>query len=251
MKYYKMISGTNIVGIATQRDFVRFQQKHKILINCEISIAQFVSTGDKLYRDSWLYPLLGNENLIYDEVVISEISEEEYNVIAAAFEANKPVVEVEDKPEAEQPVEEQEDTDITLEFVKKSKLEEISRACNSIITEGFDIILSDEETHHFSLTTQDQLNLITLSTMIASGETSIPYHADGELCRFYSAEDMLAVITFATQFKTYQVSYHNALKLYVESLNDITAISNVYYGIEIPEQYLSDVLRVLNSQGGE
>jgi hypothetical protein len=87
--------------------------------------------------------------------------------------------------------------------------------------------------------------------MIANGETTIPYHADGELCRFYSATDMLAVITYATQYKTYQVSYHNALKLYVESLSDMNLISSIYYGIEIPEAYLSDVLKSFAAQGNE
>lgn len=245
MKCYKMINGTNIVGIATQHDFVRFQQKHKILISCDISIAQYVLSKDVLYRDNWLFPLAGNENLEYISVTISEIPEDEYNALLSAFETNE-IVEIEEEQEPEE-IEEQ-PIDITVEFVKEAKLTEINRACNKTITDGFDIELSDGGTHHFSLTTQDQLNLITLSAMVGSGVTSIPYHADGELCRFYSVQDISAVISYATTFKTYQVSYHNALKMYVESLDNIADISNVQYGMEIPEQYLSDVLRVFDGQ---
>ena len=241
-----MISGTNIVGIATQRDFVRFQQKHKILINCEISVAQFVLINDILYRDVWLFPLNGDEHLEYSFVTISEIDEEEYSALSEAFETHDSVV-IEDEPVQEEIVEPQED--LTVEFVKKAKLIEISNACNNVITTGFDIELSDGNVHHFSLTTQDQLNLITLSAIVGGGATSIPYHADGELCRFYSVEDISAIISYATSFKTYQVSYHNALKLYVESLDNITDISNVRYGMEIPEQFISDVLRALDTQG--
>lgn len=59
---------------------------------------------------------------------------------------------------------------------------------------------TDGETHHFSLTTQDQLNLITLSAMVSQGAEQVPYHADGELCKFYSVSDMLAIINQATNF---------------------------------------------------
>lgn len=137
---------------------------------------------------------------------------------------------------------------IRVEYVKAMKLAEMSNTCNTVITKGFDAVLSDGETHHFSLTTQDQLNLITLSTMLASGETAIPYHADNELCKFYSADDISTIITSATTFKTYHVSYFNALKAYIESINTIEEISAITYGIEIPADYQSDVLKYLLSQ---
>ena len=78
-----------------------------------------------------------------------------------------------------------------------------------------------------------------------TGSTILPYHADGELCRFYSAEDIMTIVTTATSFKTYQVTYHNTLKLYVESLNTIEEISNITYGMDIPEEYQSDVLKAI------
>lgn len=81
--------------------------------------------------------------------------------------------------------------------------------------------------------------------MVQSGEKEIPYHADGELCKFYSAADVMTIISTATAFKTYQVTYHNALKLYVESLNTIEEINGVTYGMDIPEDYQSDVLKAI------
>lgn len=115
----------------------------------------------------------------------------------------------------------------------------------SVISAGFDIKLSDNEIHHFALTTQDQLNLITLSSLVASGETNIPYHADGELCKFYSPEDIMTITEGATNFKTYQVSYFNSLKAYIESMSDIESISAITYGVQIPDEYMSDVLKSL------
>lgn len=37
----------------------------------------------------------------------------------------------------------------------------------------------------------------------------------------------------------------NALKAYIESLDDMNEISAITYGIEIPAEYQSDVLKVL------
>lgn len=57
-----------------------------------------------------------------------------------------------------------------------------------------------------------------------------------------------------TQFKTYQVSYFNALKAYIESMTDIETIGAVVYGIEIPAEHQSDVLKVFlaaMATGGE
>lgn len=81
--------------------------------------------------------------------------------------------------------------------------------------------------------------------MIAQGATSIPYHAKDELCKFYSAEDIALIIETATQFKTYHTSYFNSLKNYINSMATIEEIGAVEYGINIPAEYQSDVLKEL------
>ena len=246
MNYYKLISGENFVGIATSLDLRRYQHKHRILLLANEATAQYVQCNDKYYHARWMLPIITN-NVEYDIVEVTQIEKDEYDVLFETIEAGKDVV---IEPEQE-PVEELPDelpSDITVEYVKTMKLAEMSNKCNQTITNGFDVMLSDNKVYHFSLTTQDQLNLITLSSMLASGETSIPYHADGELCRFYSAEDITLIIEMATQFKTYQVSYYNSLKAYIESLSTIDEIHAITYGNEIPMEYQSDVLKILNAQ---
>ena len=49
-------------------------------------------------------------------------------------------------------------------------------------------------------------------------------------------------------WKTYQVTYNNSLKTYINSLEKITDISAITYGIEIPVDYQSDVLKALLMQ---
>jgi len=240
VNYYKLINGKNFVGVATQLDFREYQHKHNVLLTCDEERAQYVQVLDMCYRSDWMVPVT-TDKISYETVEVIRIDEEEYNILLSAMESGEEVVAEPEEiaPEIDIPVID-EDGDVTLEYVIAMKLIEMSNACNTIITNGFDAELSDGETHHFSLTTQDQLNLITLSTMLAGGETAIPYHADDELCKFYSAQDITAIINAATAFKTYQVSYFNALRAYVESMTDMAAVSAV--------EYQSDVLKFLLGQ---
>ena len=119
-------------------------------------------------------------------------------------------------------------------------------ACRRTIESGFDLDLRGE-THHFSLNTQDQLNIMNLS-IIAQTQSLIPYHADGEDCIFYTDQEIEAIAETASAFKIYHTTYYNALKSYINSLETIEEISAIEYGVEIPEEYKTDVLKVL--EGG-
>lgn len=246
VNYYKLINGENFVGIATSLDLRRYQHKHRIILLTDESNAQYIQCNDKYYHARWMLPINTN-NIEYDIVDIIQIEKDEYDALFEAVEAGKDVV-IEPEPEPVEELPDEPQNNVTVDYIKTMKLVEMSNKCNQTITSGFDILLSDNKVYHFSLTTQDQLNLITLSSMLSNGETSIPYHADGELCRFYSAEDIAAIIEMATKFKTYQVSYYNSLKVYIESLSTIDEIRAVVYGTEIPVEYQSDVLKILNSQ---
>lgn len=253
MNYYKLISGTNIVGIGSSLDMRRFQTKHRILLFCNEEKVQYIQYKDILYHDNWMLPIT-TDTIEYETAEVIKIDESEYNTLKAALETEDEIVIEPETPVEEVPEYVDPNTEVTVDYVKSVKIAEMSNTCNKVITNGFDVVLSDGNSYHFSLTTQDQLNLITLSSMVANGEEQIPYHADGELCRFYSAEDINIIITTATQFKTYQISYFNALKAYIESLDDMNEIGAITYGVDIPAEYQSDVLKVLLANmaiGGE
>lgn len=238
------------LGLQRSLIFREHQIKHNILLACDEQTAQYVQSEDLLYHANWMKPVT-TDKFPYDVAEVISIEENEYIALKEAIDSGKEIV-----IEPEQTVtEESAPTDpvdeITIEYIKTAKINELNNTCNKVITGGFDIILSDENVSHFSLTTQDQLNLITLSALVESGETSIPYHADGELCKFYSPDDIEAIISAATSFKTYHVSYFNALRAYVESLGDIDNISKITYGCEIPDEYQSEVLKVLLAQAGD
>lgn len=247
MKYYKLLNDGEFIGMGTSYDLRKFQLKHSILLTSDDESAQYIQINDKLYRDDWFSPTI-TELLDYTTVKIIVIEKDEYDTLFEAIETGKEIEITDEEPDIQEELPQIDpDEEVTIEYVKAVKSAEMSATCNKIITNGFDAILSDGENHHFSLTIQDQLNLITLSSMVAAGETVIPYHADGELCKGYSIEDITTIINTATSFKTYHVTYFNSLKVYIDSMNDINEVNNVVYGIDIPEEYQSDVLKQLLS----
>lgn len=190
---------------------------------------------------------IGDIEALQAEII--EITEEEYNYINDTIDKGEEVVipNEDDTTPAESIPDEDENVTITVSYMKQLKINEMSRYCEDIITKGCDVLLSDGKLHHFSLSIQDQLNLISLSTMLATGMTEVPYHADNELCKNYSPEDITSIINTATAFKTYHITYFNSLKAYINSLKSIKTVSNVEYGMDIPDKYQSEVLVTLLS----
>lgn len=243
MKYFKILNNTEFIGIITSANFVAENPISKWVASSDENHGQFVEFEEHLYRDYWMQPIIDStREFIIAQIV--EISQEEYNTLADAIKNNETII-IEDEDEDDiQPVVIPSEPDITVEYVKSGKIKEMSTTCRTIIEAGFDIMLRGEN-HHFSLDTQDQLNLISLSAMAQTQEL-IPYHADGEMCIFYTAEEMNQIIETATRFKIYHTTYYNALKGYINALDNIADIAAITYGIAIPEEYQSDVLKALD-----
>lgn len=252
MIYYKILKDREFIGIGTSYDLRVYQPKHDILLVADEDVAQYIQIKDQLYRDDW-FKLLNTNSIEYEIANISVISEDEYKQLLEAIDKGEEIsipIKADNIIAANDNVIVNEEEIITLEYLKTQKIKEMSHICNQTITNGFDITLSDGKEHHFSLTTQDQLNLITLSAMVTAGETTIPYHADGELCKNFSINDMENVIHTATVFKTYHTTYYNSLKEFIESIQDRNEVSNIYYGITIPNEYQSEILKELLSNSG-
>lgn len=144
--------------------------------------------------------------------------------------------------------------DITIEYGDVTQDEVIaamSDACNQAIVSGVDVTLSDGGTYHFGLSIEDQINMMNLQSMVLSGAESVPYHADGAGCRYYSADDFNKIAEAATAWKLYHESYFNSLREYIKSLDTNEELGNVEYGMEIPEEYQTDVLKQLAASEGD
>ena len=235
MKYYKMLSDNAFIGIINTGNFVAENPRNHWLLTSNENLGQYVSYEGQLYRDYWMQPI-PNSTRAFTIVQIIEIDKNEYDSLNTAIENNEQIIiEEEEEPIVEIPKE----SDITVEFMRESKLKEMSATCRSTIELGFDF-----NEQHYSLDTQDQLNLITLSAL-ADTQEYIPYHADGQLCRMYSAAEIKELAAAATQFKIYNTTYYNALKAYINSLETIEEIAAVTYGMELPEEYQTDVLKAI------
>lgn len=242
MEYYKIIQNNTIIGASTNLQFARYSPVIECLLYCSKAQGQYIICNEKLYRDSWMKPTTVPMDFI--EAQVTSIEKEEYDMIVNALQTVETIVIAEpDEEVVEEPIIEEESDIVT--FTRSMKLKEMSATCRRVIEAGFDLELRGE-THHFSLDTQDQLNLISLSAM-AQTQSMIPYHADGEMCIFYTAEEINQIVETATAFKVYHTTYYNALKGYINALDTAEAISAIEYGTPIPEEYKSDVLRMLEA----
>ena len=133
----------------------------------------------------------------------------------------------------------------TLEETKEEKVTEMNNTQQSVIQQGLDITLSDGTVEHFTLKDQDQTSLMGLQTLVAQGIERIPWHTadQSEHCKYYSNADMEIIAEKALQFITYHVTYFRDLRIYIRSLQTKEEVQNVTYGMEIPLEYQSEVLK--------
>lgn len=131
----------------------------------------------------------------------------------------------------------------TLEEVKAAKKTEISAACEQIIHDGIDVVMPDGSVEHFSLLSNDQINLFGKQAQLAAGATHLEYHQDGHPCRYYTAEEMQIIIKAAIEHVSYHTTYCNSLNMWIADAESVNEVNSIYYGADIPEKYQSDVLK--------
>ena len=133
----------------------------------------------------------------------------------------------------------------TLEEEQTEKISEMNEIQQLTIRDGVLITLSDGTTEQFTLKDQDQTSLMGLQTLVAQGVENIPWHSadQSEHCKYYSNADMAIIAEKALQFITYHVTYFRDLRIYIRSLQTKEEVQNVTYGMEIPSEYQSEVLK--------
>ena len=140
-------------------------------------------------------------------------------------------------PEIETPIEPSEPYVPTLDEVKKSKINELSRICNQSIINGVDVEI-DGVIEHFSYKDEDQVNIKEIFDLAVQTDVPMYYHADGASCKLYTVEQIIALYSTASTNKMHHTTYFNQLKLYVETLETIDEVNSVVYGQELTSTYL-------------
>ena len=236
--YFKALQNDVIVDVYNELQYVKYDEKANMILRCKKEEAYGIiqRNGEKIYQvDGW--PTLPGT---YETVSLVEFDDKEmYEGLLTALNENELVKE----PEEEEIIDNQD-----IDLVKEGKINAMSRECESSIMNGFDIVLSDGVSHHFSLEITDQIMISVLAVKAASGVAELPWHADNEPCQFFSAEDILAINTAMENLITYHQTYFNSLKMYILSIEDVKTINEIYYGCDIPDEYHSDVYKAITSE---
>lgn len=133
----------------------------------------------------------------------------------------------------------------TLDDIKAEKIDEMSFIQQNAIREGIYVPLSDGSVEHFTLTADDQMNLIRLQAQAAAGEEKIPWYTSdpSKHCRYYSNADMSLIADTAMRHISFHDTYYRDLRIYINSLTDEASAAAMEYGTLIPEKYQSEVLK--------
>lgn len=135
-------------------------------------------------------------------------------------------------------------TGTELEIAIAKTCDTMSETCKSTIEAGIDF-----NGEHYSLTTQDQTNILCWRG-VASGGASVPYHADGEHCRMYTAEEFIGLSSTAIAHITHNTTYCNLLMRWIETLTDIDEINSIVYGeTALPAEYREEYITVMTAIG--
>ena len=146
---------------------------------------------------------------------------------------------------------EEEPDDRTLDEIRADKLEELSASCNAAITAGMDVETT-QGTEHFSLQKTDQINLTTALSAVQSGAAGYPYHADGQLCRLFTAAEIQALAAASVKHKLYHTTLCNHLLTWARRAKTKEELSGITYSADgLPEDLASNMAAVLAASAGD
>jgi hypothetical protein len=133
-------------------------------------------------------------------------------------------------------------------MLRDERLAEMQMACQNVIYEGVEVATSDG-VKKFSLTMQDQINLLGLRNQLDKGCAAMPYHADGESVRLWSRDDLQMILQMADRHISYHRVYFSLLREWVRrtSYPDFLAIN---YGDALPEDLAKNMGGILEGNTG-
>lgn len=143
-------------------------------------------------------------------------------------------------------IEDEQERENSLEYIRAEKLLEISASCSAAIYAGVSVGRS-----HYSLTEHDQMELTAQYTLVKEGAQAVHYHADGELCRMYPADEFTALARVATAHVFYHRTYCNHLLAWIRRVETAEELATITYGAALPEDLAAHMEEILNAQTTE
>lgn len=141
--------------------------------------------------------------------------------------------------------------DRPLDEIRTDKLAELSSSCNDAITAGMDVETT-QGTEHFALQETDQINLTTALSAVQSGASGYPYHADGQLCRLFTAAEIQAIAAASVRHKLYHTTLCNHLLTWARRAETKEELSGITYAADgLPEDLAANMASVLAASAGD
>lgn len=138
----------------------------------------------------------------------------------------------------------------TYEEILNNKINELSYVCQYTIESGLDI-----NGLHYSYTEKDQINLNDIVNTVKLTGLPLGYHADGQNCTEYSAEELMNIYIQLAMNKYCQQTYFNQSREYLKSLEESDTnrgIIELYtYGTPLTGTYLetyNNMVALYNAQ---
>ena len=137
-----------------------------------------------------------------------------------------------------------------MDGLRAAKEDALSAACNAAIVAGMDVETS-QGAEHFSLQETDQINLTTALSAVQAGAAGYPYHADGQLCRMFSAAEIQAIAQASIEHKLYHTTLCNHLLTWARRAETAEELEGIAYTAEgLPEDLAANMAQVLAAAGG-
>jgi hypothetical protein len=226
---YKIIQNNKVVDVVQIPRFVSFLASGHIALTDKTSAMGIVGSDDKT-----IYSFKPAQRADIQVATIKEINLEEFSRLQSLLNSDQEVSADES----------------ALVKAKRDMIAQLSSICKNKITAGFSIKLSDEVDYSFKLTTEDQLNLMSIEGQLNAGAETFIYHATNQPCRFFSKEDMAKIISTFKRYTLYHTTYFNVAKQYINSLTDIEKVNRFTYGTDVSEVVDDIVIKQILKNGG-
>jgi hypothetical protein len=225
---YKIIQNNKVIDVVRHPRFVRFLKSGYIALTDKLSAQGIVGSDNETIYSFKPRPK-------YSVVSIKEITPVELERLQSLLGSGQ-------EPSADESA---------LASAKQEVIKRLSHICRDKITSGFSVVLSDGESYNFKLTTEDQLNLMSIEGQLNAGAETFIYHATDQPCRFFNKEDMIKIIRAFKKCTLYHTTYFNAVKQYIKSLTDMKKVQLFTYGTDISNTVEDPVLRQILKNGGD
>lgn len=226
---YKIIQNDKVIDVVKFPRFVSFLATGHIAITDKNSAQGILGSDNKTV---YSFKTVSIKDVTVAKIV--EITLEEFNRLQSLLNSDQEISADES----------------ALAEAKRNVIQRLSNQCKDKITAGFSITLSDGQLYSFKLTTEDQLNLMSIEGQLNTGAETFIYHATNQPCKFFVRDDMIKIINSFKRYTLYHTTYFNIAKQYINSLTDIEKVNRFAYGVDVSEATEDIVIKQLLKNGG-